>query len=160
MPWSALPPQLNPHLNPDAWKGMDTEWKRWVKGWFAFGPRATQKWAQFREIPYTLFSKKGSGDWRFEDGRMQIGIKENLARISYSPFYLSRVQPWCRWAFYINWPLFIHFHVFYRAKDVMAFPDTDSDKLSILKYFEFAIGFKRDADVVYWLTMFIGGKTE
>jgi hypothetical protein len=154
-PWSALPDHLNPHKNPKAWIGTDTEWKRWLKGLFAFGPRAKEEWARFRELPITLFKSGGEGFWRYEDS---TGSKQFTHQYAFS--YLSRIQPWIRWSVFLNWPLFFHFHVIYRKKDVLKYPETDTDELNIGKAFVFDAGFKRDGDSVYWLTAFLGGRFE
>lgn len=155
MVWSALPDHLNPHINPDAWKGKDGEFKRWIKGWLAFGPRAKEKWAKFRELPNTLFKFGGEGQWRYEStaGNLQF-TKETPST------YLSRIQPWKRWAFSVSWPFFIHFHAFYKKKDVLKYPANDTNHLDIRKCFVFDFGMKRDGDLVYWLTAFLGGRFE
>ena len=155
MPWDALPDHLNPYKNPNAWKGTDTEWKRWIKGYLAFGPRSKHWWAKFREIPITLLKVGHGGFWRYEnsDGSLQF--------TSYCKgSYLSRIQPWKRWHIFVSWPLFFSFSWIYRREDVLKYPDTDTNKLDISKAFVFQIGFKRDADLVYWLTAFLGGRFE
>lgn len=148
MVWSALPDHLNPHKNPEAWKGKDGEWKRWLKGFLSFGPRAKEPWARFREFPKVLFKIGGEGSWRYESSSGSLQFAHE-----YESTYLSRIQCWKRWAFFITWPLYFSFHVYYRKKDVLKYPDTDSDKLNIFKMFIFQIGFKRDGDLVYSLTM-------
>jgi hypothetical protein len=65
-----------------------------------------------------------------------------------------------RWAFFVSWPLFFSFSVIYRKADVMNYPDTDTDHLDIRKCFVIQAGFKRDGDLVYWLTAFLGGRFE
>lgn len=173
MTLSALPDHLNPEKNPDAWKGTDQEvWykKGWIKfrlKWLTFGPRATEWWAKFREYPITLIGIRGKGFWRLEstDGSYQepTSIK-TIKNIDWAESpnatYLSRIQPWCRYAAYLNWPLFFHFHIFWIEKAMMIPVDTNSDRLNILKYFEVSFGFKRDGDKVYFLTAFVGGRTE
>lgn len=155
MPWDALPDHLNPYKNPDAWKGTDTEWKRWIKGFLAFGPRCKASWARFRELPINLFKFGGLGNWRWEtsDGKFQFSHE-------YDHTYLSRIQPWKRWHIFVSWPLFFSCAVIYKKKNVLKYPDTDTNKLNILKAFVFQGGFKRDADCVFWLTVFLGGRFE
>lgn len=173
MPWSAVPDHLNPHINPTAWKGTDQDvwWKRWLipyKGWMAFGPRATEKWARFREVPYTLFARKGKGYYRLEssDGHREWGVHDITETIWFDsneevpPIYLSRSQYWTKWHIQLQWPLFVAFHIYWRLRDVPSFPDRPREDLSILHMFQFQIGFKRDADKVYWLTMGAGGRHE
>ncbi len=172
MPWSAVPPHLNPHINPDAWKGTDQDvwWKRWLipfKGWMAFGPRATEKWAKFREYPWLLFAAKGKGYFRWEntDGSWEtIDTPQKIGQQTFdwtgAAVYLSRSQYWTKWHIQLQWPLFIAFHIYWRLRDVPSFPDRPREDLSILHMFQFQIGFKRDADRVYWLTAGLGGRHE
>lgn len=139
MPWSALPPHIN---EPNEWDGKDdddhwyTSWRKQVKGWFAFGPRATEWWARWRELPITLFAVFGPGESRWENDFMAIRA-ENAPVILFDPtsFYLSRVQYWCKWHIQIQWPLFICVHY----GGWMGY-----------------IGFKRDADKVYWAALYLG----
>lgn len=140
MPWSALPEHLN---TPEKWNGKDdddhwyTRWRKQVKGWFAFGPRSTEKWARFREYPKTLAALRGKGDWRVESALDAFMIEvDRLLVIPQARYaYLSRVQYWCDWHVGLQWPLFLHGH-----------------------YGEWQgyIGFKRDADRVYWLSLYFG----
>lgn len=157
--WDAVPDHLNQHKNPEAWKGKDGEWKRWLKGLQAF---------RFEGLPKLVFARKGAGSYRYEnsDGSLQWESYYRLRACkpwfdsTIHPLYLSRIQPWTRWAVYLNWPFFFHIHWFYRQKDVLEYPNTDTNHLNIFKYFEVSFGFKRDADGVSWLTMFLGGRTE
>lgn len=143
MPWSALPEHLN---TPEAWNGYDdddhwyTSWRKYVKGWFAFGPRATERWARFRNIPIILFAVQGEGRFRLESDQYpsvstpeKIFTWRSLSEPLY--YYLSRVQYWTNWHIGLQWPLFLHGH---RGG------------------WQFYIGFKRDADRVYWLALYFG----
>lgn len=155
--WDALPDKLNPYKNPNAWKGTDTEWKRWVKGLQAF---------RFEGLPRTLFAARGRGPFRWEnsDGSKKIAdyadrvlFRESLQDAGY---YLSRIQYWTRWHVQLQWPLFFAVHVYHRPLDVPMFPNEPREDLSIKRMFSFQIGFKRDGDGVSWLTMFLGGRWE
>lgn len=140
MPWSALPPHID---SPDEWTGKDdddhwyTKWRKSVKGWFAFGPRATEKWARFREYPKVLFAWRGKGVWRYENDLMDAYSRGSRAFISFAPegWYLSRVQYRAKWHIALQWPLFLHGHI---------------------GGWQFYVGFKRDADRVYWLAIYPG----
>ena len=162
MPKSALPEHID---EAHEWNGKDddqhwyTKWRKYVKSWFAFGPRATERWARWREYPVVLFGIRGRGVWRGEssDGSHQDCISDRvLTRHSeheagdhYVPerIYLSRVQLFCRWHIQIQWPLFVAFHWYSKSEDVLRFPDkADMDG----KLWFFYFGAKRDADRVYW----------
>lgn len=141
MPWSALPPHLN---SPGAWNGKDdddhswTKWRKAVKGWFAFGPRAKEGWARFREWPITLVAISAKGQLRFENDYLAIKAPAKPVFFydsRFNRFYLSRVQYWVDWDLQIQWPLFLGFH---------------------WKGWQGYIGFKRDADKVYWLALYFG----
>lgn len=156
MPKSALPERLQ---DPANWKGTDDDvwYMRWripLKGLFAYGPRATEKWARWREYPLTLFKRKGRGDWRLENDQEEMlwnGLNRNLIS---SDYYLSRVQYYTRWHFQIQWPFMIAFHFYFRAKDVMPY-GTRQNVDNKLFYFYF--GAHRDTDKVYWFpSAFLG----
>lgn len=139
MPWSALPPHKN---RPQYWDGYDdddhwyTKWRKQVKGWFAFGPRATERWARFREFPITLVAFFGPGESRWENDVMAVrSVNKPVFLFHPTAFYLSRVQYWTDWHVQLQWPLFFGCH---------------------FARYQFYIGFKRDADRVYWLALFFG----
>ena len=147
MPWSALPPHID---DEHEWKGTDWDkpglsWHNKYKGWFAYGPRAKEKWARWRTIPRVLVKLKGKGPWRYET--------DDLSGKS----YLSRVQYWTRWHFQIQWPFMVAFHIYWRAKDVPQEPNRLSDA-TIKKMFFFYGPGHRDGDAVYWCpSFFVGG---
>jgi len=167
MPKSALPEGYE--LGPD-----NRTWlmrlKKKVQFALAAGPRATGFW-KWREIPKILFSIKGKGDYRWEntDGsyiehtvqpallwmiRYVLGYTANKPKM-----YLSRIQPWCRWHISLQWPLFFNCHLIYKQKNVRKYPVYQSS-FGITQMITFGIGFKRDSDKVYWLTMNAGGNFE
>ena len=153
VPKSALPEHID---EAHEWDGKDddqhwyTKWRKYVKGWFAFGPRATERWAKWRKYPIILVAVRGNGFWRFEDD-VQDGTPTPSHRCmkwaSAEPWYLSRIQLWTRWHIQIQWPLFIAAHYYKRSEDRLQFPDkADRDG----KLWFFYVGAKRDADKVYW----------
>lgn len=165
MTLSALPERLR-----DKSHWINTDQHVWYKWWWitfklkylSFSWRATEWWARCREYPIVLFAWFGEGTQRWEssDGEEQLSLPNGLSFLpGPGKVYLSRIQPWSRFAIYLSYPLFFHFHIFWKSKDVMVYPHKDSDHLTIKKYFEIAGGFKRDGDC-YWLTAYIGGKTE
>ncbi len=155
---SSLPPHLRDKAN---WIKTDQNvWYKWwwlnfKLRWLSFGPRSEEKWARFREYPKTLFMYQFGGQTRYEntDGTLNSVIPRN-------EFYLSRIQPWCRFMVYLNWPFYFHIHFFYLPRYVLKEPNLNTNTLNILKMITFAFGFKRDGDRVYWLTAFLGGRFE
>ncbi len=151
MPKSALPPHLWDVENNfpddsqfgDTWYGRIYRWfKKTTKTWFVFGPRATEWWARWREWPITLIAFFGEGQTRWENDI--IVIKSTNAPIFlynsvYNKFYLSRLQSWVKWHFQVQWPLFLTGHVYIKDKMWFAY-----------------VGFKRDADKIYWLSLTVG----
>jgi hypothetical protein len=147
-PWSALPEHLN---SPEEWDGKDDDktgllgkFRKKYKGWFAFGPRATEKWARFRTFPIVLIALRGTGFWRTEDDRLPAERGEPQRLLIWRVMdwnayghqcYVPRVQYWNKWHFALQWPLFLHAH--YGS-------------------WQFYAGFKRDADRVYWLALYLG----
>jgi hypothetical protein len=141
-PWSALPPHLD---SPEEWAGKDddkhwyTSWRKQVKGWFAFGPRATERWARWRLTPRVLLAIKGFGSWRLEDDTTWQLLKSQRRVLTFTRgwgrWYLSRVQYYCAWHVQLQWPLYVGFH----CGDWQGYA-----------------GFKRDADRVYWLALYFG----
>lgn len=176
MPKEALPDHLRFDLNPDAWKGTDNaSWlmrlKKRIQTVFAGSHRVPKGFWKFREFPTTIFTVRGKGAFRLESSTGDQVYRDNDPRyrglIWWEPtdpdqkgrVYLSRIQIWCRWHFAIQYPLFIQGHVFWRERDIVPWPDYQSD-FGISKYFSFQAGWKRDSDGVSWPTVFIGGNAE
>lgn len=154
MPKSALPPHIN---EPHEWAGKDddqhwyTSWRKYVKGWMAFGPRATEKWARWRDIPKVLWAMKGNGYWRFEsDGKPDgwSNVEDPRTWLKDNPgYYLSRNQYWCESHQAISWPLFYSAHRYKDPKDVIPAGTKEDRDGKILMFYA---GAKRDADRVFW----------
>lgn len=171
MPWSALPEWLD---SPEKWAGSDhdTKWTRWIlrlKGAMAFGPRATERWARWRQYPRTLLalrSKQGvfrieAEGWEREtaydcvDTSDYYFLKDLVATKNYpnfvaiEPGYLSRVQKYTRWSLQIQWPFFVAFHWYRRASDVPVYgdpvPSGFADGKVVFAYF----GAQRNGDKFY-----------
>mgnify|MGYP006957730104 CR=1 FL=1 len=149
MTWSALPEHLN---SPEKWAGTDDSkvaWMNWrlkVKGWFAYGPRATQWWAKWHTPPKCLFKLGGDGAWRYETDPMSGRL------------YLSRIQYWKRWHVAIQWPFFIQASIYPKKEDTMPFGDfagSSVDKKVTYAY----LGCSYDQDGVYWFPSGFIGKT-
>lgn len=158
---SALSPRL---LDADNWKGTDDDvwymrWRIKLKYLFAYGPRATEWWAKWREWPITLFATWGKGylrleteSWERDSSRDYVieppGDRRAVYNVRVSGAYLSRVQYYCRWHVQVQWPLMIAAHRYNSAADVPVYgeprPDTDG------KLWFFYVGAHRDADKVYW----------
>ena len=166
MPKSALPD----HLQDFDWAGTDNaSWlmrqKKKLQTLIAASPRVPSGFFKWREFPKTLFilfgGNKGKDILRYEstDGKVQIGLHEPAWPGTYEAFYLSRIQPWCRWHISLNWPLFFNCHFIYRDRYVVYCPDYKSS-FGITRMFTFGIGFKRDGDKIYWLTANLGGNFE
>ena len=160
MPKSALPP----HLQDFDWQGTDNaSWlmrqKKKLQYLITAGPRVPSGFFKWRDIPKCLFAKRGEGYYRLEntDGTefRYFGTPNYYPKV----FYLSRVQPWCRWHVSLQWPLFFNFHVMYSHKSVVE-PLKYQSSFGITKMLTFGIGFKRDGDKVYWLTANLGGNFE
>lgn len=179
MPKSALSDRLN---DPENWKDTDDDnwlmrWRIPLKGLFAYGPRATEWWAKWREWPITLFAVCGKGGFRVEtetwerDSSQDCIYAERILfnektlyvetpttypdLICYSKGYLSRVQYYSRWHFAIQWPFLIQFHFYFKASDV---PEYGKPRPPLKnKLFFFYLGAHRDGDKVYWWpSAFIG----
>lgn len=125
----------------DNWFGR--AWKRFKKiskYYFVFGYRDIHWYHRFRRNPMTLLALFGEGESRWENDFMNIR-SINKPIFLYAPsdqqFYLSRVQYWCDWHIQLAWPLFFSCH---------------------FGKWQFYCGFKRDADGVYWVSLFIGAK--
>ncbi len=156
MPNSALPPHL---LVKENWTGTDwdTWYQRWMlnfKGMFAYGPRANQWWAKWREIPRVLVAIGDKTKWRIEYTDASLG--DALTKYPRNPrqptgYYVSTIQYWKRWGLVIQWPLHLAFHFY--IDEVPEYPDRPGKK----RVFFFRIGARRDADKVYWFpSLFIG----
>lgn len=162
MPWSALPEHLN---SPEKWKGTDhdqwwgSRWLLYIKGWFAFGPRAKESWARWREWPTTLFACFGEGPTRFETETWERGSERQMVqytgnlfaykppKILRTPWYLSRLQLYTRWHFQIQWPFLIAFHWYFNKNDVLKYT---GEKQSVKgKWIYGYFGAHRDTDKYY-----------
>lgn len=164
MPKSAMPPWIQEKAG-----GTGTDWdnpfQRWIKkSWFAYGPRATEWFAKWREFPLTLFAYFGEGSIRLEteswerDSASEITypIRYNGAIFfaKFGSFYLSNIQYYTRWGISIQWPLHIIFHYYLRSKDVREVGSPKNERSPVL-FFRF--GARRDADKVYWFpSLFLG----
>lgn len=160
MPKSAIPK----HVLERDWVGTDNDgWlmrlKKKVQYLVAAGPNVPSGFWKWREIPKILFVKRGAGVLRFENTDGSSITTEHIVFDDDPKYYLSRIQPWCRWHVSLQWPLFFNCHIIYREKDVVHFPKYQSE-FGITKMFTFGIGFKRDGDKVYWLTANLGGNFE
>ena len=147
MPWSALPEHID---EPEEWK--DTDWdnplQRWmlkIKGWFAYGPRATERWAKWRPVPKDLININATRKERVRDVTTQTFLS-----------YTSVIQYWTRYHLLIQWPFHISFHIYWRKKDVLPQPERKDFSIKNMVYFRFGARF--DNDQVYWFpAIFIGG---
>lgn len=178
MPKSALSERL---LSKEDWRGTDDDtwlmrWRIGLKYLFAYGPRATEWWAKWREYPKTLFAiRSKQGIFRTEgegwerdttfDGADERTVLFNTAMpvyrvqenglITVDHGYLSRIQYYTRWHLQIQWPLMLAVHFYTKVADVPEWgkprPDTDG------KLWFFYIGAHRDGDKVYWFpSAFLG----
>lgn len=155
MPWSAVPPDLNPNINPTAWKGTDWDQAillRWLipfKGMFAYGYRAREAWARWRKFPLTVLFLKGEGYTRFEteEGQHEIlADTSTLWMFDAGPGWTSVIQYWCRWSLHIQWPFHLTFHCYFSDKDVPEIGTRYQGK----RVWYFRFGARFDADHVYW----------
>lgn len=172
MPWDALTDELNIHKNPNAWKGQDDDrvwWMRWrikIKGWYAFGPLARQRWviggmpplpllAKWREYPIVLFGIFGPGKMRFEDSlTTRDRVEPVRTLVWYNPekkdkMFLTRVQYYCRWHFFLQWPLYLNFHWYRKKEYVPTHPNHENLDGKLIRFY---MGAKRDGTPVYWFT--------
>lgn len=149
MPKSALPPDF-----PETAAGTGTDWDNpiqgWIKkSWFAYGPRAKEWWARWREFPFTILALFGKGYSRWETSGGELAVKSVPSPVLlFQPttVYLSAIQYWCKWSFQIQWPFFVAFHVY--------LSDVGPNRKMIYVRF----GARRDADKVYWFpSLFVGG---
>lgn len=114
MPVSALPPGFNNTQHGD-WANI-WPFKYIRPSWTAFGPRASQWWAKWREYPIVLFAYFGKGDARWEESNGAFAVRAPNHTIwfynpgNFGPMYLSAIQYWCDWHVQLQWPLFFAFH--------------------------------------------------
>ncbi len=155
MPNSALPPHL---LVRENWVGTDwdTKWQRWMldfKGLFAYGPRAKQWWAKWREFPKVLVAVGDKSKWRIEytDASLGGALTKYPRKAQPTGYYVSTIQYWKKWGVLFQWPLFLAFHFY--LDEVPEYPDHPGDRRVLF----IRIGARRDADRVYWCpSLFIG----
>ncbi len=151
---SALPEHLNNEEEIEAnfpddsqygevWYGKLYRWfRKTIKAHTVFGPRDIHWYHRFREWPITLFAFFGEGQARFENDILAL---KALAKpifwydSQHNRFYLSRIQYWVDWHVQLAWPLFFCFS-FHRKGDLW------------MGY----VGLKRDADRVFWVSLFFG----
>jgi hypothetical protein len=179
MTLSALPEHLD---EADEWKGTDWDnpWQRWLlkyKHWLAFGPRAKEWWARWREYPILLFAFVGPGYARWEntDGSfdacepkrfyffvrdrrfMPAGVatgepaKDEELKIR---CYFSVIQYWAKYHVALQWPLHLSFHY-----DQNEPPPPKGRPVDDHKMWFFRFGCRRDGDKVYWLFAWFLGRT-
>ena len=168
MPKSALPDHID---EPHEWDGTDWDWwgQKWmlkIKHWFAYGPRAKEWWARWREVPIVLFGIKGAGPWRYEytkDGKPDFFYDENNCigfwhKVPHPDlYYLAVTQYFSRWHFAVQWPFHVTFHIYF-TKDIPIQPQRPEEDYTIRTMFFIRFGARRDADRVYWFpSMFVGG---
>lgn len=142
--WEDLPEHIN---NPEEWLNKDdskhwyTDWRRHVKGFFAYSWKRRHWFGKLRRYPITLIAFFGRGESRWENEIMAIR-SVNTAILFYWPsnFYVSRVQYWCDWSFVVNWPLGVFFHFKWGKKGVV----------------QGYLGWKRDSDVWWFPAVYLG----
>lgn len=144
--WDNLPEHIN---DPLEWIGKDdddhwyTQWKKSIKGLFAYHWLKKHWFGSLRKFPVTLFAVFGKGESRWENDFMALRSTPNTVVWYFPPkngFYLSRVQYYCQWHFQIAWPLFICFSFKYGRTGV------------VMGY----IGMKRDGDCFWFPSVFLG----
>lgn len=165
---SALPKHLD---EAKEWDG--TDWDTWlqrpllkIKHWFAFGPRAKERWARWREFPMVLFAVRGRGNWRFEDtdgssqykdveGSKSIFFENNLHKHAVGGMqlgYLSTIQYWAKWHIAVQWPFHFTAHVYFKEPPEFQEKPKDDHRMVFVRF-----GARRDADMVYWFpSLFVG----
>ena len=124
------PDEIDAAFPDDSKLGKYWRWfKKTTKTWFVYGPRDSHWWHKWREWPICLFKIGGSNSWRYEDDTRD-------GYVEWVPSYLSRVQyKQTKWHIQMQWPLFI---------------------LIQIGRWEAYAGFKRDADKVFWLSLYMG----
>lgn len=164
MPRSALPKHLQGDID-RVWAGTDNaSWlmrqKKKLQYLLAAGPRVPSGFFRWRDIPITLFAMRGEGKYRLENSNgTSFFAAPDAHVIAPRVVYVSRIQPYTRWGIVLQWPLFFNCWFIYRKEDVVS-PPRYKSAFGIKKMFTFGIGFKRDADKVYWLTANAGGNFE
>lgn len=161
MPWDALPERLQ---SPEAWKGTDNDtwYARWTlqfQGWFAFGPRAKEWWANWKFPPRVLFKIGGKGTWRYEwiSDPTVPGI--NYPTVVQQWKVLSRCQYYKRWHFAVQWPFMVTFHIYWHEKDVPSATGSWVNEFDISRLLFIYGPIHWDADLVYWiLSFYFGGQ--
>lgn len=146
--WNNLPSHID---SPKEWKGKDdsdhwyTDWRRYIKSWFAYSWKQRHWFGSLRKNPITLLAFFGPGESRWENDIIAIR-SVNKPIFFYNPgkrgFYLSRVQYWCDWHFMVQWPFFVGFHL----------------KIGRTKLLNAYFGMKRDTDVYWAPAIYIGSK--
>jgi len=155
MPKSALPEGWVPGPDHKSWL-MSLKMKLQIL--LAAGPRVPSGFFKWREMPILLFGKNGRGFTRYENSNGSQFGRSLWCLNSNENYYLSRIQPWCRWHFAIQWPLHIIFHVYWKEEYVNEYPNYNRNE-NIGRMFYIAVGCLRDADKVYfWPHLVIGGK--
>jgi len=160
MPSSALPPGYKLGSDNQSWL---MKVKKTCQIWLAAGPRVPSGFFKWRDLPLTVFAARGKGTWRLENTDGTDTDVEGCCKVKWlqtdPDFYLSRIQPWCRWHIALQWPLYLQFHWIYRQKNVVKYLTYQSE-FGICKLLTLGIGFKRDSDKVYWVTCNLGGNFE
>lgn len=144
--WDNLPGHID---SPEEWEGKDdskhwwTDWRRYVKSWFAYDWRKPHWFGSLRRYPVTLFCFFGRGEARWENDFMAIRSTNNPVIWYFPPkhgFYVSRVQYYCQWSIQLTWPLGFFFHFKYRRTGVI----------------QGYLGWKRDPDTWWFPVCFVG----
>lgn len=173
MPKSALPEKMK---DLDFWNSTDNaSWlmklKKRIQYVFAAGPRVPSGFWRWREIPITLFCIRGIGKFRTENtngSETSYSDKKGGSLLSFSYLtcdgkihnhYLSRIQCWTNFHVSLQWPFLFNIHLIYKRKDVPRYPKYKSD-FGIKKMFTIYFGWKRDSDIVYFPTIYVGGNFE
>lgn len=134
----------------------------WFTGWtwwylFPIGVIPVLK--RWRRIPTTIFVAHGGGPLRMENADSSAIVQlvkkpflifphfESSMMSVMTPFYLSRIQRWCRWHVAVQWPFLFQCHLYPHAEDV-ATVDDHSDKDGKVRHF--FRGWHRDGDEIYW----------
>ena len=144
--WDNLPSHID---SPEEWQGKDdsrhwwTNWRRYVKSWFAYDWKKKHWFGSIRRYPVTLFAFFGRGEARWENDFMHLRSTNNPVIWYFPPrngFYVTRTQYWCNWHIHLAWPLGFFFHFKYGRKGVV----------------QGYLGWKRDGDVWWFPVCFLG----
>lgn len=134
----------------------------WFTGWswwYLFPVLVIPVARKWRLMPTTIIAIRGKGAWRLENTDSKFIVPNELSPTmlfprlettvagAMTPFYLSRVQRWCRWHLAIQWPFLIQGHFYLKVADVPT-PATehDTDGQLVNGY----RGWHRDEDQIYW----------